>query len=162
MEKYIKNKPITACCCLFALCIFFRFIEYFLIRTDETVIGENLIHKVLGIILLFAVLKAAGMKWNDIGFSKHCFGKNIFIGLLLGAVCFGISYGLEMLILYAQGNPAHMELYISGFSLTGSEIRNTNILFFLLCIIFNLINVWMEEGLFRGFFIRVITTNTHS
>lgn len=134
-----------------------RFIEYFALRTDETVIGENLIHKAAGIVLLFSVLKAANMKWSDIGFIKRGLAKNILLGLLLSAVCFAISYGAELILLSAQGNAAHIELYISGFSLTGAAVKNTGILFFLLCIVFNIINVWMEEGLFRGFFIKVLS-----
>lgn len=157
VEKYIKNKPVTVCCILFAVCMCVRFIEYFALRTDETVIGENFIHKAVGIVLLFSVLKAANMKWSDIGFIKRSFTKNILLGLLLSAVCFAVSYGAELILLSAQGKAAHIELYISGFSLTGAVVKNTGILFFLLCIIFNIINVWMEEGLFRGFFIKALS-----
>ncbi len=74
--------------------------------------------------------------------------------VLLGCVCFAISYGLEFAVLALQGNPAHFELYVSGFTLTGSQVKNTGFLFFLLCVLFNVINVWMEEGVFRGLFIK--------
>ncbi len=157
IEKYIKKNPIIICCILFAVCLCARFIEYFAVRTDETVIGENLIHKAVGIVLLFFVLKAANMKWSDIGFGRHGFMKNILQGLLLSAVCFAVSYGAEMTILSTRGSAAHIELYISGFSLTGTAVKNTEIIFFLLCIAFNLVNVWMEEGLFRGFFVKILS-----
>ena len=41
------------------------------------------------------------------------------ISLLLGSVCFAVSFGL--------GNPAHLEIYISSFSLTGSQMKNTDL-----------------------------------
>lgn len=157
MKKYIKEKPIIICCLLFVICLWVRSIEYFVIQTDETVIGENLIHKVFGLILLFAVLRAANIKWSEIGFGKQGMLKNTLRGLLLSIICFSVSYGMEIILLTTQGKAVHMELYISGFSLTGIAVKNTGALFFLLCIVFNFINVWMEEGLFRGFFIKVIS-----
>lgn len=157
MREYIKKKPVAVCCSLFIICLCVRFIEYFIIRTDETAIGENLIHKVIGVALLFSVLRASNMTWSEIGFSRRGFMKSILQGLLLGSICFAISYGAEIIFLFMQGKAAHIQLYISGFSLTGMAVKNTGILFFLLCAAFNFINVWMEEGLFRGFFIHVIS-----
>jgi len=78
-------------------------------------------------------------------------------GLLLGSVCFAVSFGLELAILALQGNHAHLEIYISSFSLTGSQIKNMDFVFFLLCVLFNVINVWMEEGVFRGLFLKMLS-----
>lgn len=36
-------------------------------------------------------------------------------------------------------------------------MRHSGVLFLILCIVFNLINVWMEEGLFRGLFMKILT-----
>ena len=52
------------------LCLSVRFVEYFLIETDKTAIGENVLHKVVGIILLALVLKKVNLTWGDIGFQK--------------------------------------------------------------------------------------------
>lgn len=157
MEKYRKKGPVIPCCFLFIACLGFRFAEYLVLRTDETAIGENWIHKAAGIALLFAVLKAADMTWSGIGFERRNVWNSILRGLLLSAVCFAVSYGVELAFLSMQGLTAHMELYISGFSLTGTGVKNREIPFFLLCIVLNLINVWMEEGLFRGFFITTLS-----
>jgi hypothetical protein len=64
---------------------------------------------------------------------------------------------LELVILALQGNPAHLEIYISSFSLTDSQIKITDFVFLLLCILFNAINVWMEEGVFCGLFIKKLS-----
>ena len=56
------------CFAIFAICLSARFIEYFLIETDKTAIGENVFHKIFGIVILAAVLKVTDIKWRDIGF----------------------------------------------------------------------------------------------
>lgn len=145
------------CFAIFAVCLSARVVEYFLIETDKTAIGENVLHKILGIVILAAVLKGADLKWRDIGFQREGFVRGILKGMLLGSLCFSLSYGLELALLALQGAPAHLELYISGFSLTGSQIKNTGFVFFVLCVLFNIINVWMEEGIFRGLFIKTLS-----
>lgn len=75
----------------------------------------------------------------------------------MGGVCFAVSFGLELGLLALQGNSAHWEIYISSFSLTGTQIKNTDFVFFLLCILFNIVNVWMEEGVFRGLFMKTLS-----
>ena len=157
MGRNIQCKPDHLCIAIFTLCLSVRFVEYFLIETDKTAIGENVLHKVVGIIILALVLKRGNLSWSDIGFHRNGFVSSIFKGLLLGSVCFAISYGLELAIFILQGNPAHLEMYISSFSLTGSQIKNTNFIFFLLCVLFNVMNVWMEEGVFRGLFMKMFS-----
>ena len=157
MERNTKYKPDHLCIAIFTLCLSVRFVEYFLIETDKTAIGENVLHKVVGIIILALVLKRVNLSWSDIGFQRNSFAGSILKGLILGSACFIISYGLELAILTLQGNPAHLEIYISSFSLTGSQIKNTGFLFFMLCILSNVINVWMEEGVFRGLFIKTLS-----
>ena len=157
MERNIKCKPTNLCMIIFMLCLSVRFVEYFLIETDKTAIGENVFHKVVGIIILAVILKGSNFTWSDIGFQRNSFAGSILKGLLLGSVCFAISYGLELAIFILQGNPAHLEIYISSFSLTGSQIKNTDFVFFLLCVLFNIINVWMEEGVFRGLFLKMLS-----
>ncbi len=155
VKRYAKGRRL--CFAIFAICLSARFIEYFVIETDKTAIGENVLHKILGIIILTAALKGIDLKWRDIGFQRDGFVNGIMKGILLGTVCFALSYGLELALLALQGTPAHLELYISGFSLTGSQIKNTGALFFVMCVLFNIINVWMEEGVFRGLFIKLLS-----
>lgn len=157
MRRTIKCNTIHLCIAVFTFCLLVRFAEYFLIKTDQTAIGENVLHKAVGIIILALALKRANLSWSDIGFQRNGFAIGVLKGLSLGTVCFAIAYGLEFAILSLQGNPAHFELYVSGFSLTGSPIKNTDFLFFGLCLFFNAINVWMEEGVFRGLFIKMLS-----
>ena len=157
MGRNTKYKLDSLCIAIFTLCLAARFIEYFLIETDRTAIGENVLHKAAGIIILALALRRVNLTWSDIGFQRNGFVTSMLKGLSLGSVCFAISYWLELTILALQGNPAHLEIYISSFSLTGSQIKNTDFVFFLLCVVFNVVNVWMEEGIFRGLFIKIFS-----
>lgn len=63
---------------------------------------------------------------------------------------------IECLILYITNQNVELEFYVSGFSLNGGTEKQTGILFVLICIAFNIINVWMEEGVFRGLFAKFL------
>lgn len=157
MEEKINQQPVLSCAIIFMICGFARLIEYFAIRTDETVISENFIHKLLGIIILAVILHSLHSTWQDIGFVKGEIVPGIAKGLVLGICCFVIAYSLECLILYHANQNVSLAFYISGFSLNGETAKHSGVPFLLLCIAFNIINVWMEEGLFRGLFMKILT-----
>ena len=50
MKKVIFEKSILSCVLIFLICCIARVVEYFGIRTDETILAENFIHKVFDII----------------------------------------------------------------------------------------------------------------
>ena len=155
MDK-IRKYPVIACWLIFMICAVARIVEYFFIRTDKSFLAENFIHKLFGVFLLFVILSISKMKWKDIGFvNDHAIG-NCGKGILLGSVCFAVAYGIECLILYITNQNVELEFYVSGFLLNGDTEKQTGILFMLICIAFNIINVWMEEGIFRGLFAKFL------
>ena len=115
MGRNIKCKPDHLCIAIFTLCLSVRFAEYFLIETDKTAVGENVLHKIVGMILLALVLKRVNLSWSDIGFHRNSFVSSILKGVLLGCVCFAVSYGLELAVFILQGNPAHLEIISAVF-----------------------------------------------
>lgn len=46
-------------------------------------------------------------------------------------------------------------IFTSGFSLDNKVIINTTVISIILVVVFNIINVFMEEGIFRGLFINL-------
>ena len=152
----VKNKVLKNSIIIFIVCLIVHAIEVIFIRTDETFFAECFINKVFGIIVLFVLLNLLKWKWKDIGFKKEGMLKNIFKGFLLCTVFYTLGFLIEFITLKSQGNPGHMEFFVTGFSLTGNVVKQTGILFVLMCIFFNIINVWMEEGLFRGFYIEYL------
>ncbi len=156
MKNIVKKKPVLSCVVIFAICGLARLIEYFVIRTDETIISENFLHKVFGIVILAVVLHFCGDNWKSIGFIKNRVVTDIMKGFLLGSCCFFVAYSIECLILYRVNHNVSLAFYISGFTLNGEAIRHYGALFLILCIVFNIINVWMEEGVFRGLFMKIL------
>lgn len=156
-EKILKN-PILSCLLIFFLLLAVHAFEAIVLRMDETVFAENFINKVFGIIVTAIVLKMLDWRWGDIGFSSKGLGRGIFTGAVLAALSFLIAYSAEILILTGKGNHIRPGFFVTGFSLTGETVIHQGIGFILMCIFFNIINVIMEEGTFRGLFYEIIRT----
>ena len=155
MSERIRKNTVLTCWIIFAILIFVHGFEAIVLRMDETFLGENFINKVFGILVVFIVLRNLKWKWADIGFAKTEFLKNTGIGLLIAMCSFVISYSAEILILKSQGYEIGFGIFTTGFSLTGGAAIHTGIGFILMCVFFNIINVIMEEGTFRGLFYHI-------
>ena len=159
MESMIRKNPVASVWIIFGILILVHGFEAIVVRMDETVAGENFINKIFGILVVFFVLRILGWKWRDIGFGARNFARCIGIGLTLALVSFALAYSAEILILKLQGHDIELGVFTTGFSLTGgSEIRK-GAGFIIVCVFFNIINVIMEEGTFRGLFYRIVRTS---
>lgn len=156
MLNQLIKKPILSCSIIFVICSVARLIEYFYIRTDETFLSENFLHKLFGILLLWGVLSICKLRWKDIGFSSDGTVSGIGKGLLFGLVCSVFAYAIESLTLFCLHRNVNLSFYASGFSLTNEKVSQAGILLILSSVLFNLINVWMEEGIFRGLFTKIL------
>ena len=150
------NKPLFAVLLIYILCFILRFIEYFIIRTDQTFWGEAFLHKLLGIVILFIVAKLYNFKAQDIGFNKERAVKYTLMGLLFGICIYILAYSIEIAIAVSDKNFRSLQLYVSTYSVDKNIGNQTSILFFVICIIGNIINVVMEEGIFRGLFPKML------
>ena len=143
---------------IYLLCFALRIWEYVLLHTDQTVWGEALVHKLLGIGVLYAAARYSGLGLRQIGFAPSGAARNLSLGLGLGLLAFVPAYLAEIALLAAQGNFTGVGLFVSAYTVDGTAAAQTGLVFFLLCIAGNLINVLMEEGLFRGLFQKVLET----
>ena len=152
-----KTKTILAVLIIYFLCFGFRALEYFLIRTDETFFGEAFIHKLIGIGVLVGCVFLFHYKFKDIGLKTGKAFLDILKGLAFGIAVFILAYGVEVIILAASNNFNGLALYVSAYSVNGNLGNRTDFIFFLICIIGNVINVLMEEGVFRGLFQKMLS-----
>ena len=151
-----KRKALSVVLIIYLICFMFRILEYFILRTDRTFWGEAFIHKLIGIAVLFVVIKLFNFTFKEIGFAK---GKTILCiskGLAFGLVIFVLAYLAEILVLALHGNFKTLALYVSAYSVDGNIGHQTALVFFAFCIIGNIINVVMEEGMFRGLFPKLL------
>ncbi len=156
MSKNGKSYPVRFILVFYLICFVFRGVEYLIIRTDQTVIGEAFIHKLIGIALLAVAVAALKYKWADIGFVTRKAVKGILLGLLLGCGVFIVAYGTEFLIQAAAGNAPSLQFYVTSYAIQGNRALQDGLAFIFICIAGNIINVVMEEGVFRGLFLRLM------
>lgn len=157
-EKLLQN-TIKSCLYIFLILIAVHAFEAIVLRMDETFFGENFINKLFGIAVIFVVLKMLEWKWGDIGFARNGFAKSVAIGFALATVFFLVAYAVEIAILSSPSNDVHIGIFTTGFTLTGNPIVHNGIGFILMCVFFNIINVVMEEGTFRGLFYGIVETD---
>ena len=154
-----KWKTILTILVIYLICFAFRALEYFVIRTDQTFLGEAFIHKLIGIGLLILAIKVFRYSFAEVGFKTGKAFYDILKGLAFGLATFFVAYGVELIIVASTGNLKGLELYVSAYSVDGNVGHQTDFYFFVICIVGNIINVLMEEGVFRGLFQRML--NSH-
>lgn len=155
MQSKLKQ-IVPAVILIYLLCFAFRFAEYFVLRTDETFWGESFVHKLIGIVILFMAMKVYHLRPAEIGFARSKILPNLFGGLMFGLCVFVPAYLVEIIIIIMQGKSVMLDFYVSAYSVNGNLGRQTALLFFAICIIGNIINVIMEEGIFRGLFQKLL------
>lgn len=152
MEKSEKRRTISVICMMFMLLMIIRVIEIMFVKTDQTWIGENILHKICCILLIWTVLDLLRLHWSDLGFSKKGLFSGLKYGLALGISTFFLSYAAEFMVLFAMGKHPSLRFYITNFSLAQTHTNGSSLSAVIVCIIGNIVNVCAEEGLFRGLF----------
>jgi membrane protease YdiL (CAAX protease family) len=143
------DRPVLVMLSLYIIAWIIKVFDTFVFRLDE-LIGEAILTKALGFLLVAAYVWVAGRKLRDIGFRT----KNLIISLVLSVVGFGSIYVLaftsQLVILRASGEEAYLV-----FSAVDPRTGLSGGLFFGLWLVFsNFFNSAMEEGLFRGIMLR--------
>lgn len=150
-----RDKNILALCLLICfLCFAVRIWEFLVLRTDQSQIGENFVHKLFGVLVIFACLKMLRWRWRDIGFRRKQWVKNIWLGLLLGFSFYSVAFLFEFCFLHFRGAAPQFLVSSGGFSLTkADQFVGVGLI---AIVLFNIINVWMEEGFFRGLLEKIL------
>ncbi len=145
IQNFSLTKPILMCIVLFIIAQFFRSIDTFVLRFDE-LLGEIILTKSLGFGLVLVWLYMTRRKVRDIGLHAHKLGWSLLIGALPTAVAFVVGYSVEIFIASQQG----MEPTLQLGAIDPKMGVSGGVLFALWLLLGNVVNSFMEEGLFRG------------
>ena len=151
-----KKYTLPSVILIYLLCFAFRIFEYFVLRTDETFWGEAFVHKLIGIVILLITAKYLKFTINEIGFKCNRIWPNLLSGFVFGLLVFVPAYLTEIVLTMIQGKFEALALYVSAYSVNGTVGNQTDFIFFTICIAGNIINVIMEEGVFRGLFQKIL------
>ena len=149
------KKALWALVGAFAACELIKDIEFLVVKTDHTVLGENVLCKLFMLLVIAFCLRRAGRRWSWLGFRRQGLARGAVFGLGLGIVTYGIAYGIEFLVLHSRGLAPHFAFYISNFSLAQQNVTGGSPAALVICLAGNVLNVWAEEGLFRGLLFRL-------
>lgn len=155
-KKQKKQNVLTAVLAIYFICYGFRIFEYFILRTDKTWVGEAVVHKLTGIVILFAAVGFLRETLADIGLARKGGLRNIGKGLFFGIGVFIIAYAVEIMMAIAGGTFVSLQVYVSTYAVDQNLGHRTEWLFFIICIVGNMVNVFMEEGIFRGLFQKIL------
>lgn len=134
---------------LYLIAWLLKYLDTFALRLDELV-GEAILTKALGLLLVFLFLRWTGRRMKDIGFHTRDLGKSLILSALVFVLVYVIALIVQMLVFNASGENAKLVIKAVDpkTGMTGG------LLFGIWMFIANLINSAMEEGLFRGVMMR--------
>lgn len=150
-----KRRTIRVISIMFILLMIIRVMEIIFVKTDQTWVGENILHKICCILMIGIVLDMLRLHWSDLGFTKKGLFTGLKYGLALGISTFFLSYAAEFIVLFMIGKHPVLRFYITNFSLTQAHTNGSSLLAVTVCMIGNIVNVYAEEGLFRGLFYKI-------
>jgi membrane protease YdiL (CAAX protease family) len=148
---YSLKNPVIVSLTLYMLAWFFKYLDTFILRLDEK-IGEAILTKSLGFILVVVYVGVCGRKLRDIGFHSRNLGKVLLIAFAGFGFLYAFAFVTQLLILRSSGEDAR-------FVLSAVDPRtgmSGGLLFGIWLLVANLVNSAMEDGLFRGVMIRLL------
>jgi membrane protease YdiL (CAAX protease family) len=134
---------------LFIIAVIFKILDVFVFHIDER-LGEIIISKSVGFILVVAYLWLVGKSVRAIGLHGRFVEKSLIIGSTGIILILLFSYGLQFGILVGAGKEPG--LVFTAIDPTAGVTGGVAFAMFLL--VGNFINSFMEEGLFRGVMLR--------
>ena len=148
LQRIALEKPILTSLVLLAIAFFFKWVDTFVLRLDER-LGEIILCKTLGFVLVIVFVWAAGRSLRDVGLHSRRLGPSLLIGVVITVIALAAGYGVEFAVQLQSQPVVHFEAIDPKAGVTGG------LLFVLWMIFGNLVNSFMEEGLFRGVMIRL-------
>lgn len=150
LQKFSLENPLPMGLILLSVALLFRIVDIFVLRLDER-LGEIILSKSLGLVLVILFVWLTAQQLKDIGLHSEWLGPSVFLGVLVTGVALAIGYGVEWLVQLQR--KAHPVLQFAAIDPKAGV--SGGLLFALWLLVGNVINSFMEEGLFRGVLIRL-------
>jgi membrane protease YdiL (CAAX protease family) len=148
IQRLSLEKPILTCLVLLAIAFIFKWVDTFVLRLDER-LGEIILCKTLGFVMVIVFVWACGRRLQDVGLHSRQFGPGLLIGIVVTVIALVVGYGVEFVVQLPKQPVFHFEAIDPKAGVTGG------FLFVLWMILGNIVNSFMEEGLFRGVMVRL-------
>jgi membrane protease YdiL (CAAX protease family) len=140
--------PILTSLALLLIALLFKWVDTFVLRLDER-LGEIILSKTIGFVVVVVFVWASGRTLRDIGLHSRRLGINLLVGVAVIVIALVVAYGAEFAFQLGNEPALRIEAVDPKAGVRGG------LLFVLLMIVGNMINAFMEEGLFRGVMIRL-------
>lgn len=151
IRSFSDRWPILVGLGLLVIALIFRLIDIFVLRLDER-LGEIILSKTLGFILVLVFLWLGARKLRDIGLHSRGLTPSLLIGVIVTLLALVVGYTVEMLVMSDRGASLQFVAIDPKAGVSGG------ILFALWLVLGNFVNSFMEEGLFRGVMIPLFRT----
>ena len=150
IKRLTYQKPVLTGIILMLIALIFRLIDIFILRLDER-LGEIILSKTFGFLLVLLFVWAIGRKPISIGFHGRRLGESLLIGIVITVLPLIVAYAVEWMVLQKFGQEPRLL-----FSAIDPKAGVTGGLLFALWLVAgNFINSFMEEGLFRGVMLKL-------
>lgn len=143
------RRPVLVMLILYILACLIKILDSFVLRLDE-LLGEAILTKALGFVLVAVYVWACGRKLRDIGFHTRYLAKSLLISAVGFIILYILAHGVQMVMLRSAGEEASFVLS----SVDPKTGMSGGVMFAIWLLVANLVNSAMEEGLFRGTMIR--------
>ena len=143
VQRIALEKPILTSLMLLVIAFIFKWVDTFVLRLDER-LGEIILCKTLGFVLVVVFVWAAGRSLRDVGLHSRRISPSLLVGIVITVKALIVSYVVE----YVVQLPKQPVLYFAAIDPKAGV--SGGFLFLLWMILGNFVNSFMEEGLFRG------------
>lgn len=143
------SKPLIVSTGLICLAMLFRLLDIFVLKLDD-LLGEIILSKTIGFIIVILFVKVIGDEMSDIGFNVNNKRSIFTIGVVITIVLMIAGYAVEFIVI-ASDFP---QLQVAGIDPKAGVTGGIGFALFLL--LGNVINCFMEEGMFRGILIPML------
>ncbi|MBE3561710.1 MAG: CPBP family intramembrane metalloprotease [Ktedonobacteraceae bacterium] len=150
LQKLSLNSPILVGLGLLLIALAFRLLDIFVLRLDER-LGEIILSKSLGFILVVLFIWGTGHQLKDIGLHSQFIGQSLLAGAGITVIALAVGYGVEFILHIQQ--KAHPILQFAAID--PKTLVSGGVFFALWLLVGNIVNSFMEEGLFRGIMIHL-------